>query len=224
MEPRLRAHTGELAGQTTAPSLTEPHRAEIARITVENQEPLFKYIRHRLEDHSLACDILQDVLRTACEKWHLRNPERPALPWLRRIAYNKISDHFRREESKKRGGRDDDVLVINLKPNGEPEVDGQPHICISPSLESCQEVFCNERDQIVARAIKTLSPDDQEVIRQRYWEHIPVSEIATFLDMSVSAVTSMLHRARERLRLILRDMGISDTSSEVNRHVKGDTM
>jgi len=91
-------------------------------------------------------------------------------------------------------------------------------------MGSRHEALNEERDQIVADAIATLSQREKEIIRQRYWEDASVAEIANFLEKSVSAATSLLNRIRYKLEIKLIAMGVSDTSSEVNRHVKGDTM
>jgi RNA polymerase sigma factor (sigma-70 family) len=224
MEPRIRAGTRDLAPPNRSSPLQEPHRAEIARVVTECQKPLFKYIFWRVQNYESACDIMQTVFRTVCEKWHLRHPGRPPLPWLKRIAYRKIIDCDRHAKAQKRGGRDGGVIVVNLKPNGEPEVNGQPHNCISPGLESRHEALNQERDQIVADAIATLTQREKEIIRQKYWEDASIAEIANFLEKSVEATTSQLNRIRDKIRIKLVAMGVSDTSTEINRHLKGDTM
>lgn len=223
MEPAA-PNGARLTEHERIPSSDEADRAEVARIVVAHQNELFKYIFRRLQDHHLAWDILQITLQAVWEKRHTRNPQLPPMPWLRRIAFNKISDHVKAQRALKRGGGQDDVTVILLNPNGESQAGPRNAACAAPVLESWQEASLNERDRAVQVAIESLSARDQEIFRQRYCDGIPVAEVAAFLDLTESATTAILHRCRNKLGRKLSALGFSDASSEVNRHLKGEIM
>lgn len=224
MEPAAPGGAERITAHARAPSQDEADRAEISRIVSAHQNELFKYIFSRLQDYHFAQDILQVTLRAVWEKRHTRNPQLPPLPWLKKIAFNKISDHIKAERALKRGGRQDDVTVIILNPNGESSLGPRNSACAAPVLESWQEASLNERSRALQVALESLSIRDQEIFRQRYCDQIRVAEIAAFFGLSESATTAILHRCRGKLGPMLRMMGISDASSEVNRHVKGDIM
>jgi RNA polymerase sigma-70 factor, ECF subfamily len=55
-------------------------------------------------------------------------------------------------------------------------------------------------DQGLSEAMASLSAADQEVLRLAYWDDLPPADIASVLGISAGAVSTRLHRARERLR------------------------
>jgi RNA polymerase sigma-70 factor (ECF subfamily) len=224
MESKLHFDAERITAHGTAPSKDDADRAEHARIAVEHQDALFKYIFKRLQDYHLAQDILQLTFRAAWEKRHTRKPHLPPLPWLKKIAFHKISDHFEAESAQKRGGGNDGVTVVVLNPNGEPQTDVRSDVCVAPGLEPWQEASQNELGRALRLAIGRLAMDEREILRMRYCEKLPVAEIAAFFNRTDSAVTATLHRLRAKLKQELKAMGFSDPSSEVNRHLKGDIM
>ena len=56
----------------------------------------------------------------------------------------------------------------------------------------------------LASALAELGPEDQEILRLSAWEELGPSEIATVLGIGHVAARSRLHRARHRLRAVLR--------------------
>jgi RNA polymerase sigma-70 factor, ECF subfamily len=58
-------------------------------------------------------------------------------------------------------------------------------------------------DQGLNEAMASLSAADQEVLRLAYWDDLPPADIASVLGISAGAVSTRLHRARERLRPLL---------------------
>lgn len=56
---------------------------------------------------------------------------------------------------------------------------------------------------LVRRALGDLAEIDREILRLAAWEDLPHAQIAEILDVSVSAVSVRLHRARQRLAEVL---------------------
>lgn len=52
---------------------------------------------------------------------------------------------------------------------------------------------------LVRAALEELAEADREILRLAAWEDLPHAQIAAVLDLSVSAVSVRLHRARQRL-------------------------
>lgn len=68
------------------------------------------------------------------------------------------------------------------------------------------EVYeANERKHAVDRAIASLIPSQQVVIRMKYEEDLTPGEIAERLGISLSAVSHRLQRAEDILRAMLND-------------------
>ena len=53
--------------------------------------------------------------------------------------------------------------------------------------------------QLVRAALADLAEIDREILRLAAWEDLPHAQIAEVLDLTVSAVSVRLHRARQRL-------------------------
>ena len=63
----------------------------------------------------------------------------------------------------------------------------------------------------VAESVKKLKPMDRAVLYLFYYEEYSTGEIARMLQISQSAVTTRLHRARERLKAQLEQEGYHET-------------
>ncbi len=57
-----------------------------------------------------------------------------------------------------------------------------------------------ERLQQMEKAIRSLQPQDREIIRLHYYQHMKTDEVARLLNLSQSNVLVRLHRIRERLK------------------------
>ena len=62
-----------------------------------------------------------------------------------------------------------------------------------------------DRDELldVLRALDSLQPDDQEILRLAAWEELTSAQIAEVLGCSRGAAKVRLHRARQRLTAAL---------------------
>ncbi|MGD0443878.1 MAG: sigma-70 family RNA polymerase sigma factor [Edaphobacter sp.] len=116
--------------------------------------------------------------------------------WLTRIAINSALMLSRKKRSQpvysfESGDTDDFKLPEPMETSRNPE-----ESCIHDALE-------NELDQ----AIRYLSPNLQVVMQIRYREDASVTQIATMLGISESAVKSRLLRARSQVRRYLDKKG-----------------
>lgn len=65
-----------------------------------------------------------------------------------------------------------------------------------------------------------MSAPDRELLRLAYWDDLSRHEIATVLGISVGAVDTRLHRARQRLRERLAASSSHPTATEEKDHVE----
>ncbi|MGP3969835.1 RNA polymerase sigma factor [Streptomyces sp. 6N223] len=71
----------------------------------------------------------------------------------------------------------------------------------------------------LGEAMASLSSTDQELLRLAYWDDLPPADIAAVLGISVGAVSTRLHRARERLRSRLATPNDNEThETKVKQH------
>ncbi|MBV9281318.1 MAG: RNA polymerase sigma factor [Chloroflexi bacterium] len=116
----------------------------------------------------------------------------PLSSWLLRIAANLIADRARR------GGR--------VVPLGE----GAPPESASEDEEDDPAALVErwERATWLRRHIASLSQDQQEAIRLRYWEGRSTLEVAQQMGRSEGAIKQLLHRAVGSLRTRLQEEAV----------------
>lgn len=65
--------------------------------------------------------------------------------------------------------------------------------------------------EAVAQAVEKLKPLDRAAVYLFYYEGYSTGEIAGMLRMNQSAITSRLHRARKKLKILLEQEGYHET-------------
>ncbi|MEI2777627.1 MAG: RNA polymerase sigma factor [Tetrasphaera sp.] len=157
--------------------------------------PLLAYAVRRVTDPADAADVVAETFVVA---WR-RIGEVPSpgddRPWLYGVARRVLANHHR-------GERRRDALADRLRDSlTEVSVPGPEPRDISP----------------VTRALATLGPGDQEILRLLAWEELTHEEIAVALGISRGSVRVRLHRARARLANAMTAQG-EEKDAGVQRH------
>jgi RNA polymerase sigma-70 factor (ECF subfamily) len=148
-------------------------------------DPIYRYLRVRVSDDSLAEDLSEMVFLRAFESiGSYRERGHPFSAYLYRVARNLLVDHYRR--------RPEVGLEELLELNGGADVAAQ----------------AAQRDQLraVRAALAGLPEDYQEVIRLRVVLALSTTETASWMGRSEGAVRVLLHRALKSLRERLADV------------------
>ncbi len=154
----------------------------------------FRYVNN-VED---ADDIAQEVFIQVYESMTHFREESQISTWVYRIAVNKSLDFLRSNKRKKRFGQ----LTSLFRSTG----DGEESVIEIPSYGTPeQELEDKERKEILDRAISKL-PDNQKtaIILSKY-EGFSNKEITEIMNMSLSAVEALMHRAKKNLQKQLQD-------------------
>jgi RNA polymerase sigma-70 factor (ECF subfamily) len=142
---------------------------------------IYSYIYRRVGDRSLAEDLTSDTFFRALKA--IKTFEWRGMPfsaWLYRIAGNTVTDHFR---SLRESVPLEDQWGLQDQAEG-PE---------AAALRS-------DRAEEVLRAVKTLSPDQQDVVLLRFQGDLRLKEIADIVGKSEGAVKALMFRALHTLR------------------------
>jgi len=149
-----------------------------AKLVEKYQRAIHGYAYHETQDTLAAEDITQEVFLDAYLNLHtLKNPERLGA-WLRSIAQHKSVDWIRRSQE-----------VSPLE--SDIPADRAP---ISEILER------EETYEQLSATLQTLSEPNRIVITLKYMEGMSNSQIADFLEVSPSVVSTRLERTREQLQ------------------------
>ena len=159
------------------PDNAEAQFAELYRLHRSN---VWRYCRRRVGPDR-ADDAMGDVFLTAWRRLDQAPEPIEALPWLYRIAYNTISNHWRSFGRKKR--LQEKVNSLGVK---------------APESVADQLVVREEVRQVVG-LLDRLRESDAEVLRLAAWEQMDTGQIAEVLGTSRDAAKQRLSRARKRL-------------------------
>lgn len=157
--------------------------------------PLIRYFCRMVRDQALAEDLAQEVFLRVYQARERYQPEARFTTWLYRIATNLALNALRDRRdaempAEAEGGEGDppEARIVDSRPTAE------------------QSLILSERERAIRQAVESL-PDNQRaaVILHKYQE-VDYRQIARILDVSESAVKSLLFRAYENLRARLEPL------------------
>jgi RNA polymerase sigma-70 factor (ECF subfamily) len=147
------------------------------------------YATSMLHDRSAADDVVQETfIRVQKNLATVREPEKiPA--WVFRVAHNLCIDHLRAQESSR------------IETGAEPDA-----MCSSGNTVSVDtDLEHKEMSSCVREKIERLPENHRAIILLSDIMELSQQEIADILGIEVGAVKVRLHRARTKLRAILKD-------------------
>ncbi|MBN1199362.1 MAG: sigma-70 family RNA polymerase sigma factor [Bacteroidales bacterium] len=149
---------------------------------------------HELEDaRDLAQEVFIEILKSASS---FRGNAKLS-SWIYRIAINKSLNHL------KRSRRREALALFSLQDhqhriNGEEMVDQNSYSEVDQTMEE------KELKQALHTAINRLPVNQKIAFTLHNYEELPYKEIAEVMDLSVSSVESLIHRAKQNLQKRLR--------------------
>jgi RNA polymerase sigma factor (sigma-70 family) len=140
-------------------------------------------------------EIIQDVLIAGLEKLDSFRNESSLLTWIYSIGVNKCKDFLKAKYRTKRRGiqielnsLDDDVTYFQHQDFKHPGI----------LLEQ------KENYEILYNAINNLPLNQKTVLIMAKFDHKSYQEISEVMNMSVKAIDSLLYRAKDNLKKILK--------------------
>jgi RNA polymerase sigma-70 factor, ECF subfamily len=144
---------------------------------------LYRYAMRRLSDQDRAEDCVAETFSRFLQALReRRGPQNYLQAYLYRMAHNWIVDYYRQEPT-----QPEDLTEEHPDEQAGPEVDASQHLQ--------QAGLC--------KALRKLTPDQQQVIALKYLEGWENEEIARSLKKPVGAVKSLQHRALASLQKLL---------------------
>lgn len=163
------------------------NKAAVAEIYDLYFEPIYQFIRLRVDDPALAEDLTADVFLRLLTALRGRNAPRQSLRgWLFRVARHVIHDHYGRHKRLRT------TVLEEWLPAPE-------------SANPETQVFAAVALDQVRGALGQLSDEQQEVLVLRFGQLLNLQETAAIMGKEVGAVKSLQFRATRRLRDLLAD-------------------
>lgn len=164
-----------------------------------HQQAVFGYLyRLLLRDVDQARDLTQTVFFKAYRNLASFERGRPFAPWLLRIAHNEAANHLRSRSRRPEESLDDEAWE-RVPASGSLSTDA-----LTPRTSTPEEVIAAKMDaQQINEAMKRLPNRMREALTLHYQEDQSYKDIAEVLGLSVGAVGTLIHRARNLLRKYL---------------------
>jgi RNA polymerase sigma-70 factor (ECF subfamily) len=145
---------------------------------------VYSYIYRRIGRSQLAEDLTGDTFVRMIQAiqserfWHTSFQA-----WLYRIAHNLVVDHYRRQPATAEAELDERLVAAedNL-------------LVVADQRLSYQQL---------GKALRLLTPDQQQVLALRFGEGMTSREVADVLDKTVGAVEALQHRGLASLRRVI---------------------
>ena len=160
--------------------LVEQHQEKV-------RNTCYRIVNNKEDAEDVAQDVFVEIYRSVK---HFRKDAQLST-WIYRIAVNKSLDFIRKKRRKKRFGQ-----VLSLFGLGEEEKKSQ----LTSEEDPHADLERQERTRILNQVIDTLPVTQKVAITLSKYEDLRNSEIAEIMETSLSAVESLIHRAKENLR------------------------
>jgi RNA polymerase sigma-70 factor (ECF subfamily) len=142
---------------------------------------VYRYVRYRIEDETVAEDIASDVfVRLMDASRKKQGPQSNLRGWLIATASNAVNDHHRRHYR-----RPVEALSDALA-DGAPDIHSQ--------------VDSREKQRMVQSALAQLTPEQQHVLALRFGQGYSLEETAALLNKNINAVKALQFRALASLQ------------------------
>ncbi|MFC5590852.1 RNA polymerase sigma factor [Sporosarcina soli] len=159
-----------------------------AHIINKYKNPLYATILRMTKNPHDAQDLVQEAFIKVYEQLGKYDQTGSFSSWLYRVAINHCMDEFRKKRYKMK----------------QIEIEEGTMICAdTPELL----FFKNEESRRLERLIATLPEDERVIILLRYVNELSYQEIGDLVDVSLATVRNKLHRAKKKLREIVKREG-----------------
>jgi RNA polymerase sigma-70 factor (ECF subfamily) len=164
---------------------------QFRKIVTAHQERVYATCYRFLRSREDAQDVTQEVFMQVYKSMEDFRGEAKISTWIYRIAVTRSLDLIRKQNRKRHLGSVTGMFRIG---SGEDEID----VPGGPTPEG--EFMASEDSRVLAWAVSRLPENQRVAIVLCNYENYSNKEVAEIMQISVSAVEGLLHRARKNLR------------------------
>ena len=169
----------------------ERDKAAFEQLLDKYQKPVINFIYRMIQDRDEADDLAQEVFVRVYNSAKRYEPKAKFSTWIYRITKNLCLNELRRRKRK----------FISLDETISTEEGELKREIASPEATSpYQDTSKHELQKVVKEAIESLPANQRIAVILRRYEQLSYEDIAKALECSVSAVKSLLSRAKESLK------------------------
>ncbi|MBR2325898.1 MAG: RNA polymerase sigma factor [Alistipes sp.] len=186
--------TTMLSDQALLKSYKQGHREAISQLLERHSRRLRDYVRMMVKDGDVADDLTQEILIKVVKVIDegRYTDKGKFLPWLMRIAHNRVLDYFRAHKQAK---------TINESEAGY-NIFGSASFA-EPSVE--ESIISEQVAEELRALIERLPEEQREVVKMRYYDGLSFKEIAEHTDVSINTALGRMRYALINLRRMIKE-------------------
>ncbi len=182
-----------LSDQTLLEMYQQGNREAISQLLERHTRRVRDYVRMMVKDNEVADDLTQEVLIKVVK---VLDEGRYAdkgkfLPWVLRIAHNRVLDYFRAQKQ---------VKTINESSAGF-DILGSKNFA-EPSIED--NIISEQRAEEIRALVEELPEEQREVVKMRYYEGLSFKEIAEHTGVSINTALGRMRYALINMRQMIK--------------------
>lgn len=145
---------------------------------------VYRFIYFRVSHKEVAEDLAEDVFIKLLSKLHSLNDDKSFEGWLYQIARNLVIDYYREKKSH-----------VALE-----EVENT----LAYESAVIDELQLEQNQKILLELIKKLTPEQQIVLKLKFFEQLDNSEISEIIKKSEGSIRVIQHRAVAKLQELIK--------------------
>ncbi len=187
-----------LSDQTLLEMYQQGNREAVSQLLERHTRRVRDYVRMMVKDNDVADDLTQEVLIKVVkvlDEGRYTDKGR-FLPWVLRIAHNRVLDYFRAQKQ---------VKTVSESSTGF-DILGSKNFA-EPSIE---DTLVSEQQAAEVRSLIEMLPDEQrEVVKMRYYEGLSFKEIAEHTGVSINTALGRMRYALINMRQIIKEKNLA---------------
>ena len=182
-----------LSDQTLLEQYVQGNREAISQLLERHTRRVRDYVRMMVKDNDVADDLTQEVLIKVVrviDEGRYTDKGR-FLPWVLRIAHNRVLDYFRAQKQ---------VKTISESSAGF-DVLGNKNLA-EPSIED--SIILEQRAEEIRALVEELPEEQREVVKMRYYEGLSFKEIAEQTGVGINTALGRMRYALINMRQLIK--------------------
>ena len=182
-----------LSDQALLDMYQQGHREAVSQLLERHTRRVRDYVRMMVKDNDVADDLTQEILIKVVkvlDEGRYTDKGR-FLPWVLRIAHNRVLDYFRAQKQDK----------TVSESNAGFDILGSKNMA-EPSIE--EEIISEQRAEEIRALVDELPEEQREVVKMRYYEGLSFKEIAELTGVSINTALGRMRYALINMRQLIK--------------------
>jgi RNA polymerase sigma-70 factor, ECF subfamily len=185
-----------MTDQELVEGIEKQDRNAIHILVTRYQQKVIKTAFYLVKDIEDAEDLSQEVFMEVIRSIHRYKRKATLYTWIYRITINKSLDLLRKKKQK--------GFIQKLETMTGFSIDGRPAKGHEPAVSETRFELKEKRD-VLDKAINSLPENQKIAFTLNKFDDLSYKDIAEIMNLSLSAVESLIHRAKMNLQKKLAD-------------------